>query len=219
MNLAATGIRYGGCSMTVQTESHGAHRMLGSTRNAMLMIIEVTGMTTLAVLAAGGAGSAALEGAGSGIMTGEAAAAGMDLTAGLIRSCGCGMAVQTEGHGAHAMTMGMSVIVGGMTGVTGSTTVIGKGGAISVVHRRRDVTVRRRRGYRIDQIVTWIDMTAGAVVMDQVAGAGIDRHIIGIDRGCRRMTVGTESRIAYQGLMIAGMTSDIMTGGRTVIGR
>ena len=45
MGFATTRIRNGGCSVTVQTESHGAHGVLGSSDSTMIMTIEISGMT------------------------------------------------------------------------------------------------------------------------------------------------------------------------------
>ena len=221
MDLTTTGIRYGGRSMTVQTKGYGTHRMLRSTRNTMLMIIEVAAMATLAVFTTYFTYRAARKGTVyCRVMAGSTTAAAMDIgTANEWSAGGCIMAVETETNGQSRMAVAMAVKISRMTGGTSPTTVIGKSGSVCVVHRRRHITIRRWRGYRIDQIIARVYMTAGAVVMDQVTGSCVYRHIVGTTLG-PGMARQTRSNIRDQSRMVAGMTgSGVMTGSRTVTGR
>ena len=183
----------------------------------MIMAIEVSAMTGRTVLTAGCPYCTAGQGAGAGSMTGSTRACAMGLESGRIRCGGCRMAVNTQGHGVHAMSMIMGIEVSRMTGRTGATTVIGQGGAIDIVHRRR---MGGRGCYRTDQVITRVNVTAGAVVMDQVTSGCIYRHIVCSNRSGGRMTVGAHNGISYQSAVITIMTGGrVMTGGRTVIAR
>jgi hypothetical protein len=144
MDLASTCIRHGGRGMTVQAEGHGAHRMLGSARNTMLVVIKVTAMTTLTVFTADCAYRTTGQGAiCSGIVTGSTAVTAMDICATNERGTGSGiMTVETEANGQSRMAVAMVVKISRMTIGTDAATVIGKSGAIGVVHCGRYITIR-----------------------------------------------------------------------------
>ena len=86
MGFASTCVRYSSRSVAVQTESHCAHGMLGSSRASMLMTIEISGMTGCTgigrapnIFMALGTGSSFKSNRSSGLsMAGNTAAGAMD---------------------------------------------------------------------------------------------------------------------------------------------
>ena len=111
-----------GRSMAVQAESNGRHGM------RMSVAIEITGMAGLAIFAADCTYRTATERTvvqGIKIMTGVTGLGNMGFPCTRIRYSRCGVTVQTEGHGAHAVlgssgsTMIMTIEISGMTGRTG----------------------------------------------------------------------------------------------------
>ena len=113
MGLTGADERGGGRGMAGQTESYRGQSM------TMGMIIEVTGMTGLTVLTAGCARCTALEGTGSGVMTGKTTEGCMDLTDTIVWSCGGGMTSRcTERYTRQSMGVAMIIEITGMTGGT-----------------------------------------------------------------------------------------------------
>ena len=111
MNLATTIEWRRRCGMAGQTTGDCAHGM------SMAMTVEVSAVTTLAVLAAGGSRSTAAKGAGTGVVTGLATAAAMSIGAAGERSAAdYGMTAGTQSHGRHRMSMTMVIETGMTTG-------------------------------------------------------------------------------------------------------
>ena len=192
--------------MAVQTQSHSSY----CRRMTMAVVIEVTGMAVLTVISGKCTNRTTDLAAVCSRMTGQTTAGGMGLTCSGERSGGGGMTVNTKCDCLQTMTMGMAVEVGSMTIGTDAATIIGKGGAVNVVHRG----YRAARGDQLNDITNTDLMTLGTGVMDQVARGSVNRDIVTAN-SCGSVMTTLTWRILdrHQEVMVAGMTvGGVMTG-------
>ena len=183
MNFATAVKRCCRRGMTGKTTGNRAHGM------SMAVTVEVGAMTTLTVLAAGGADGATGQGTGSSIMTAKTSGGVMGLTSTGIRYGGRGMTVNTKRYGTHGMlgsartAMLMAVEVTAMTGGA----VLAAGGAYrrtlqAAVVRDRQVMTGSTTGSVMN--LTYTDIRYG--------GSGMTVNTQGLGRHRMTMTVGVE---------------------------